>query len=613
MGFRVLKRGNIFYVRVWVPLDVRGVIKRTELKKSLHTGKRSEARVLATGLQNKAETAFMRIRTGMLSDRELERLAAELISEFTGRLEQHKLQRRDAMDWVFSEEVSGLFPSVDLDMIDTALTTPKKASDVQMLVSWLSNKIESLQGEIATEFYSRETRNAARRIADVKRLNIALPPGEWFHDPNYNPPPLRVNHYYTCCEDDPCILPDEEEPAPEPEPPEPEQIAAWEHPAPPEFNQLCITLLNAQIDAYTVALERTQGKTTTPFQHIISERLEAAKPKPKLSDLWQAYSKAKQVKGKWGASTSRKNQDTYNEAIAIMGDLELSQYTQDRVLDYLAALKQKGNSAATVTGKVEFISSLYKHALKTPESIEQWRVKGNPFTEMQVQDTVPVDEKKTPFTGDDIHGLLTGLLELRKLAQPHRYWVPLIALYSGMRQNEICQLRMEDIAVIDGVDVLQIRHNPALQQTTKARESRVCPVHPMLKRLGFMEYVASQRKNKQERLFSDLTYTEGKKWCGKVRGWFNETFIDKCVADTSTKSFHSFRGTFVDWFKQNKAYDTPSDRTVVQSMVGHDGDDSVTSKHYEQKFPATTQLTMLRKLDYGIDPDLIVKLKTKEY
>ena len=98
MGLCLLKRGHIFYARVWVTLDVRHVLQRKELKKSLQTGKRSEARVLATGLQHKAETAFMRIRTGMLTDRELEKLAAELIAEFTGRLGDHNRHQKNALD-----------------------------------------------------------------------------------------------------------------------------------------------------------------------------------------------------------------------------------------------------------------------------------------------------------------------------------------------------------------------------------------------------------------------------------------------------------------------------------------------------------------------------------
>ena len=37
-----------------------------------------------------------------------------------------------------------------------------------------------------------------------------------------------------------------------------------------------------------------------------------------------------------------------------------------------------------------------------------------------------------------------------------RFWVPLIALFSGMRMNEICQLDVSDIRCVDGVDCFVI-------------------------------------------------------------------------------------------------------------------------------------------------------------
>jgi hypothetical protein len=37
LGYRLLKRENIFYARVWVPADVRGILHKRERKKSLRT------------------------------------------------------------------------------------------------------------------------------------------------------------------------------------------------------------------------------------------------------------------------------------------------------------------------------------------------------------------------------------------------------------------------------------------------------------------------------------------------------------------------------------------------------------------------------------------------
>ena len=202
--------------------------------------------------------------------------------------------------------------------------------------------------------------------------------------------------------------------------------------------------------------------------------------------------------------------------------------------------------------------------------------------EMQVPATDADKRPKVPYSDDDLIKLLTGLLSVRKRVEPHRFWVPLVALYTGMRQSEICQLRVSDIEN-DGIVVFRIRHNPTMRQTTKARKHRTCPVHPMLKRLGFMDYLEQQRVAGHDRVFPTLTYSTGKGWTGKIRTWWNETFQAGLLEDTAGKSFHSLRKSFINQFKQSGLYETYSDRSVVQSMVGHDEDD-VTGEYYETHY-----------------------------
>ena len=93
----LLRRGKMYYVRVHVPKDMIGLFGRAELKKSLKIVDRKEAKAAATALIYRAQTTFLRIRTGMLIDRELEKISVELIEEFSGRLESHKRERKDVM------------------------------------------------------------------------------------------------------------------------------------------------------------------------------------------------------------------------------------------------------------------------------------------------------------------------------------------------------------------------------------------------------------------------------------------------------------------------------------------------------------------------------------
>lgn len=379
------------------------------------------------------------------------------------------------------------------------------------------------------------------------------------------------------------------------------------------FRMLCEYLLKAQIEVSQSVIDRMKGKCGQTYDTapVFSKK----GPAPKLSELFGAYKANKIAKGNWNDASTSQYERFLADTIEIIGDKALTEYRDSDPLSLISAFKGIGNSAGTITGKVEFVSSLFKYALKTPKSRDRWRVLDNPFTEMQVENTGDDKPDKIAYTQTDLVKLVTGLLEVRKMVEPHRFWVPLIALYSGARQNDVCQLRVADVHEDvggSGVLVFDFCHKPSLKQTNKAKKTRVCPVHPMLKRLGLLKYHEAQKSAGHDLLFSTLSHSKGKKWTGKIRTWWNETYQKTLLEDTAGKSFHSLRKSFINWFKQNECYDTYSDRSIVQSMIGHDEDD-VTGAHYEEDYPPQTKLKMLVKLDYGFPPELITALRDKEF
>lgn len=71
-----------------------------------------------------------------------------------------------------------------------------------------------------------------------------------------------------------------------------------------------------------------------------------------------------------------------------------------------------------------------------------------------------------------------------------RYWLPLIALFTGMRLEEIAQLQIDDIKTISGIDIFDINRNNGKSVKTQAG-IRAIPIHPTLLKMGFMDYVRS--------------------------------------------------------------------------------------------------------------------------
>ncbi|MFD6321017.1 DUF6538 domain-containing protein [Methylorubrum thiocyanatum] len=91
-----------------------------------------------------------------------------------------------------------------------------------------------------------------------------------------------------------------------------------------------------------------------------------------------------------------------------------------------------------------------------------------------------------------------------------RFWIPLIGLYTGMRQGEIAQLRTEDVRLFqdvlcifitaDGGDVDEADRR---RVKTEAGE-RYVPVHPTLEKIGFSQYVEQMRNIESNRLFPNI-------------------------------------------------------------------------------------------------------------
>ncbi|KAA8606014.1 integrase [Salipiger aestuarii] len=110
----------------------------------------------------------------------------------------------------------------------------------------------------------------------------------------------------------------------------------------------------------------------------------------------------------------------------------------------------------------------------------------------------------TLFTSPLFTGAQSGSdSEWSKIAKPgnvlirdHRYWVPLIMLFSGARNGEIGQLAVTDVRQEHGHWIMHVTtegDNTTEGKSVKTAGSmRVLPLHPELIRLGFLDYHAER-------------------------------------------------------------------------------------------------------------------------
>lgn len=128
--------------------------------------------------------------------------------------------------------------------------------------------------------------------------------------------------------------------------------------------------------------------------------------------------------------------------------------------------------------------------------------------------------KTLPFTEEQMNTLFKSPLfagaqsetEWRYISRPgnrlirdHRFWVPLIMLFSGARPGEIGQLAVSDVRQEHGHWIMHITtegetHGEGKSVKT-AGSMRVVPVHPELLRLGFLKYRADRVQAEGKQLF----------------------------------------------------------------------------------------------------------------
>ncbi len=148
------------------------------------------------------------------------------------------------------------------------------------------------------------------------------------------------------------------------------------------------------------------------------------------------------------------------------------------------------------------------------------------------------------------------------------YWAPLIALYSGMRMEEICRLRPQDFVEKSGVLCFVLREHPdGWTPKTEAGE-RVVPCHPFLVELGLLKHIESQRLLRVDRIFPNLRPGGPDLRLGHK---FSSNFsaLKKGLGFPDTVNFHSFRHTFRTLVGSPQSRE-PVDELWIDRVMGHE-------------------------------------------
>src|SRR4029077_7095599 len=128
------------------------------------------------------------------------------------------------------------------------------------------------------------------------------------------------------------------------------------------------------------------------------------------------------------------------------------------------------------------------------------------------------------------------------------FWLPLLALFTGCRLNELSSLRASDIAhnEIIGTQCIFVKAEKRAGKRLKTEQSeRFVPLHPQLIASGFLEYVNEQATECGANTWLFPKVAPGTTGKSAFSKWFGR-YLETLGVTDSSKVFHSFRHSFVD-------------------------------------------------------------------
>jgi integrase len=192
--------------------------------------------------------------------------------------------------------------------------------------------------------------------------------------------------------------------------------------------------------------------------------------------------------------------------------------------------------------------------------------------------------------------------------QPHQYWLPAMALFTGGRLNELAQLYLADIqCTIEGTWFIDFNFDGAgkIDDPDKSLKSvnsvRCVPLHPELVRLGLPEYVHALALAGYERLFPELLFDEVKGY-GKPAGhWFNERFMGEQlkIPRDGMQTFHSFRHNFINAMFRLEPSVSEFD---INQLSGHERGKTMSAGRYAKDSPPDVLHVHIKRLNFSIPP-----------
>jgi len=602
---RTRKPYQTFLFRCIIPKDLISVFRQVEFRVSLGNSMYSHSKIISTNLYNICQFIFREVREGYMKDITLEDVKNILrievrksllhihhyeygtnvyddnkLNESISRVYENEERLRDRLQKDYRGTVELIEREIDKILITQNLEPNKKNVEYKGLVRrWIDLKLIRQNWKRDLLGDSGKTDNDFRNeVEDKWRLSL-WKTGE---DKKLNLSPVVENYVSEPIE--PYIV-------------QPKSIEQ-------KYNKV-------------------QSSPSPLFSKVFAEFLENMKMNKRRT-------------GTIGAS-----RDSFNQLIELIGDKPIGDYNNVDAREYRNALSKLPSNR---TKNPKYRDKTLKEVLSkdipikdrislTTQKLINSKITGffnycldeypdyvgsNVFRKKYQQaSSVKLKDKKESFTDDDLHLIfnpktyLPAIFEnpLSRIKYPY-YYIPIIAVFTGCRLEEICMMRVKDIVKTNGVWVYHIREDGEYgHEETKVKNpysERILPLHPVLiDTLGFIKYVEKMGKIGNDRVFHELTKIGTGRFQQNVGKFFNNRYLKKIGLKDGVRkvSFHSFRHS-VETHLTNQNINP----RFIDYLQGHSSKDTGGNIYMKGIKPEVLLKECVSKMDWGIDWE---KLKVK--
>ncbi len=372
-----------------------------------------------------------------------------------------------------------------------------------------------------------------------------------------------------------------------------------------DFRNEIYKKFNIEGEQLTPVIENYAPEPTQPYLVEKEDKPSQIDVSPKLSEMKEEFIGERLLSG-FSPKSTRELESTIDDLIEIIGNIPILKVTPNNARDFkkiISSLPKYRNQSPRYRGlTIKQILSLDGVEGQEPKNINKliYRVRvffkwlKNNYSEYVPQnhfDGLSIQEKKFDkprdiFTNKELHKIFDTTPFLNNtIRNPHRrnklasYFVPIIAIHTGMRLEEICQLRLEDVYKEGTVDIIRVTISKETKLKTVTSQ-RIVPIHENLKRVGFLEYCNYMKKQKKERVFWDLT--KSRDGYGRNIGRYFMEYLRKVgVYEFQSKVFHSLRHSFITNLLQNGVREE-----VVNGLCGHKQKTMSTTIYFKGGFPS---------------------------